>query len=341
MIKKSKGLVSKVLKIALLVVAVAFVAVVSMRKRIFAPDTFLFNVWEEDVATQLPVRLFKTVYIIVVGVLISKVGTLCTKLGELLKDNTQKTAALLVGNVLKYASAIAIVLVLASTYGIDTTAIVTGAGVITLVIGMGCQTLISDVVSGIFMMFEGDIKVGDVVVVNGWRGTVNQIGLRRTRIEDAAGNINIINNSSISNIVNNTQKLSIANCEVGIEYDESIVRVENILRENFPLIRQHIPAIVEGPFYKGISELGASSVVVKVIAKTKEEDKFQVQRDLNREIKLIFDTNNVNIPYDQITLSYREKPAEQEELTLSQIKKAREFLNNQKQLSAEMDDIQI
>ena len=76
-----------------------------------------------------------------------------------------------------------------------------------------------------------DFKVGDVVVINGWRGTVQTIGIRTTKIIDAAGNVNIVNNSSISNIINNTKELSVAIITCGIDYQESLERVEAILKD--------------------------------------------------------------------------------------------------------------
>lgn len=319
-------------------VCIAFVVVVAARQFIFEPNTLMFNLYSEDVADQLLVRVLKTLVIIAGGIVVMKLAKLITKMGELSNNNSTKTAMLLIGNVIRYVVAIAIIFVVLSAWGIDTTAIVTGAGVITLIIGLGCQTLVSDVVAGIFMLFEGDIQVGDIVVVNGWRGTVQQIGLRRTRIEDAVGNINIINNSSISNIINNTRKLSIAACDVGIEYNESIERVENILRENLPLIKKNIPAIVEGPFYKGVSELGASAVNIKLIAKCKEEDKYQTERDMNREIKLLFDRHNINIPFDQIVVNYREENETQTTVTKAEMDAAKRFLEYQKIISRGMED---
>lgn len=220
-------------------------------------------------------------------------------------DARMKTVRSLVASIIKYAIAIITAILVLTLFVKDTASIFTGVGVMGLIVGLGCNKLISDVVAGIFIVFEGDFQVGDVVVIDGWRGTVENIGVRTTRIVSAEGNIKIINNSNISDIVNNSRALSIAVCDVGIEYDESIERVEAILAKALPKMKEKIPAIKEGPFYKGISELGNSSVVIKIVAKTTEDDKFQVQRDLNREIKLLFDENQINIPFNQITLSQR------------------------------------
>ncbi|MEG1645985.1 MAG: mechanosensitive ion channel family protein [Clostridia bacterium] len=218
-----------------------------------------------------------------------------------IKEN--KTIFKLLMNIIKYVIAIIAIIMVIKKFIKDTTALVTSLSMLTLVIGLGAQSLIADVVAGIFIVFEGDYKVGDVVVIDGWRGVVNEIGIRTTKIEDTGGNVQIINNSKISKIINNSKSLSIAICDVGIEYSESLERVENVIKNNLDDIKTKIPAIVEGPFYKGVDALADSSVVIKFVAKCKEDDKFQTQRDLNREIKLMFDKNNIGIPFPQVTVS--------------------------------------
>ena len=98
----------------------------------------------------------------------------------------------------------------------------------------------------------------------------------------------------------------VAVVEVGTEYNESIIRIEEILIPALEEMKKNVPAIVEGPFYKGVSSLGESCVNIKLVAKCKEDDKYQVERDLNREIKILFDKNDINIPFNQIVLNTRD-----------------------------------
>jgi len=298
--------VSTWVKIGICVAFLAYVILILLRTKIFPGDSLIYNLFEEDRAGELVVRLLKMLELIAICYIIMQLSNILVKVSDSVKNNSLKTTLLLLGNVIKYAAAIAIVLVSLGIWGVDTTAIVTGAGVITLVIGLGCQSLIADIVAGIFMLFEGDIKVGDIVVIDGWRGTVKQIGLRRTKIEDAVGNVNIVNNAAISNIINNTQELSVAVVDVGTEYNESILRIEEVIEAALPEMKKHVPAIVEGPFYKGVAELGESCVNIRLVAKCKEEDKYQVERDLNRELKILFDANDINIPFNQIVLNTRD-----------------------------------
>ena len=117
------------------------------------------------------------------------------------------------------------------TLGVDTTAILAGIGILGLIVGLGAQPLIADIIAGLFIVFENVFEVGDIIVVDGFRGTVDDIGIRTTKIEDVGGNIKVINNADIKTLVNMTQALSVANCEMSIEYGESLERVEAILAE--------------------------------------------------------------------------------------------------------------
>lgn len=222
------------------------------------------------------------------------------------KTNRGITISKLVESFIKWIVAIISILLVLSTWGVNTAALITSAGILTLVIGLGAQSLVADIVAGIFIVFEGEFQVGDIVIVNGWRGTVQEIGMRTTKIIDAGGNVSIINNSTISTVINQTRSVSLAKCIIGIEYKESIERVEKVIAENLAKVGEKIPAIIDGPYYKGIEKLNSSSVDLLFIAHCKEEDIYQVQRDMNREIKLIFDENDFNIPFPQIVVNKRE-----------------------------------
>ena len=238
-------------------------------------------------------------------------------------------------SLIKYASVIVLLFFILKACGVDTTAVVTGLSIVTLIIGLALQPLLQDVIAGLFIVFEHVFEVGDIVVVGGFRGTVKEIGIRTTRIEDAGGNIKVINNSELRALVNMSDQLSIAACDIGIEYGESLERVEAILKEHMDEIKAAIPEIVEGPFYKGVSELADSSVNLKFVAKCKEGSKYQVERDMNRQFKLLFDRNNINIPFPQVVVN---QPTTFEEASKKEKKDAKEFVEEQKDLSAHIHD---
>lgn len=247
--------------------------------------------------------LINTVQIITIAYVINwLVKLLMTKL--LFKKTARGiTISKLLSSFLKYVIAIIAVMVILSAWGVDTATLIASAGILGLVIGLGAQSLIADIIAGMFIVFEGEYQVGDIIVVDNWRGTVEEIGVRTTKMIDAGGNRKIINNSDIRSLVNQTQELSLAKCVIGTEYGDSLERIEAVIKENLPVIKKNIPAITDGPYYKGVTALNASSVDLLFVAWCKETDIYQVQRDLNRELKLMFDRNDINVPFPQVTIS--------------------------------------
>lgn len=275
----------------------------------------------------------RTVQIVVIAAIANILLSLLAKIT--FESKKTITVTLLLLNLFKWIIAIAAVFLVLWAWGANTTMMLASAGVLTLIIGLGSQALVQDILAGIFIVFEGDFQVGDIVIVDGWRGEVKAIGIRTTKLVDAGGNIKIINNSDIRSIINQTKELSVAKCYVGISYGDRIEKIEKIIADNLPKIKEKIPAIVEGPFYKGVTELAESSVNLLFVAKCKESDIYQVQRDLNREIKIVFDDNGVNIPFPQITVSYDEGADKQ--VSNKVIKQAEEFVEEQKDLSKDID----
>ena len=233
-------------------------------------------------------------------------------------------------SLIKYTAVIVLLFYILQTLGVDTTALLAGIGILGLVVGLGAQPLIADIIAGMFIVFEHIFDVGDIIVIDGFRGQVIEIGIRTTRLEDTGGNVKIVNNADIKTLVNMTNQLSLAYCHMSIEYGESLERVEAILKDNMPKIKENIPEIVEGPFYKGVSEFGDSAVVLRFIAKCAEGERFQVERDLNRQFKLLFDKNNINIPFPQVVVN---QPVKFEKTSKHEIEKAEQFVEEQKEIS--------
>ena len=244
----------------------------------------------------------------------------------------------LVCSLIKYVAVLVLLFFILKTLGVDTTTILAGIGILGLVVGLGAQPLIADIIAGLFIVFEKVFDVGDIIVVDGFRGTVKEIGIRTTQIIDVGGNIKIVNNSDVKTVINMTNQLSLAVCDMSIEYGESLERVESILKANLDNVKAAIPDIKEGPFYKGVAELGNSAVVIRFVAKCEEGSKYQVERDLNRQFKLLFDKNNINIPFPQIVVN---RPIEFGDATKKEQKQAKDFVKQQKELSKGLADGEV
>lgn len=255
--------------------------------------------------------------------------------GKLL--NKGKALVDIVCSLIKNVAAIVLLFFVLQSFGVDTVSILAGIGILSLIVGLGAQPLISDIIAGLFIVFEKVFDVGDIIVVDGFRGTISEIGIRTTKIVDVGGNVKVINNSDIRSIVNMTEQLSLACVEIGIEYGESLERVEAILKDNLSSIKKNIPDIKEGPFYQGVSELGNSAVVIRFIAKCDEGSKYQVERDMNRQFKLLFDKYNINIPFPQVVVN---NPVTFEDATKKQKEKAEQFVEEQKELTKNVGDVE-
>ena len=244
------------------------------------------------------------------------------------------TIARLMVSFLKWVIFLCAIFFTLDAWGANTTTMLASAGVLTLIIGLGAQSLIADILAGIFIVFEGEFQVGDIVIIDSWRGEVKEIGMRTTKLVDAGGNIKIVNNSEIRTIINQTQELSVAKTYVSISYGARIEKVEAVIADNIGKMKEKIPAIVEGPFYKGVSELGESGVVLLFIAKCKEDDYYQVGRDLNREVKIMFDDNGIEIPFNQVVVHQEDGSEDKNpKPTKKEIEKAESFNDEQKELS--------
>lgn len=297
------------------------------------------NIWDVhktliSLKSHVPVLINCFIYIVIVYAVCKLVRLIFSV--KMQKNNRSKTVFSLLDGFVKYACAIAIIILVLKACGVDTTALVASVGVLTLVVGLGAQPLIADIIAGIFIIFEDEYHVGEIVTINDFRGSVMEIGIRSTKLIDAAGNIKIINNSSIGDVINLSRELSLAVVDCDFPYDVPVELVESLLKDSFPKMAENIPAIKEGPFYKGVCMFKDSNVTIKIVAKCLEDDRFQVERDLNREYRKVLVENGIDIAYPQVVVNY----PEEKKYSVSKKKKteAQEFANEQKELSQNMEE---
>ncbi len=241
-----------------------------------------------------------------------------------------ETICRLVSSFLRYGVLIGMVYYCLLLLGIGAVTLLASAGILALAISFGAQSLVSDIVSGLFIIFEGDFRVGDIVMIGDWRGTVLEIGIRTTKIEEPAQNVKVIRNSDVTNVINMTKKLSFVNVNYAIEYNESLEHVETILAKELPKIAERLPAIVNGPFYKGVAAWSDSSVDLRINMSCKESDRFQLERDFNREMRLLFERYDINIPFPQVVVN---EPTVPKEASAYEKWLAQEFNEEQKEAS--------
>lgn len=220
-----------------------------------------------------------------------------------MKGGRKETVGGLMMSITKYAAVLITVVWVLGIFGVNLAGIFASLGILSLIVGFGAQSLIEDTITGIFIIFEGHYNVGDIIILDDFRGEVKKIGVRTTVIEDTGHNLKIVNNSDIRNIQNRSKNLSLAVCDVGTSYDADIRKLEEIIIPALPAMYENNKDVFSAaPQYKGVQELGDSAVVLRITVDCNESNYFVAKRRLNREIKILFDEKGVEIPFNQVVV---------------------------------------
>ena len=223
----------------------------------------------------------------------------------LFKSSSHRSATVITitQSLLRYATAILILCWGLSIIGVNVSTILASVGVVALIVGFGAESLIEDVITGFFMLFENQYNVSDIVEVGGFRGTVSDIGIRTTSITDPGGNVKIINNSNMKDILNRSDNASRSLSDIQIPYETDLPAFEEKLPDILDRIYEaHKDVMHDKPVYLGVQELGESGVTLRFFVEVDESDIYKVQRVLNRELLVSFREAGVEVPYRQLDL---------------------------------------
>lgn len=272
------------------------------------PDTEFANIIDTTVGKFFDIVDFFTIYykniietftvILFIWLLYKVLGIITSFIVKIRRRSG--TVIALIMNALKYISLIVAFFLILSTWGVETTTLLASAGIIALALSLGAQSLIADILAGVFIIFENQFKIGDVIQINDFRGIVKSIGIRITKFEDINGDIKIINNSDIRGAINSSNLLSQAICYIDISYEQDIDKFETMMRKNMANMKEAIPLIKKGPFYDGIEKFQDSGMTIRVVSWVNEIDRLHIIRQMNKYLKKLFDKNNIQIPYPQV-----------------------------------------
>lgn len=246
-----------------------------------------------------------------------------------------ETICRLLSSLTQYGTLIAMLYWCLGVLGVDTATLLASAGIITLAVSFGAKDLITDILCELFIIFEGEFRVGDVISVGGNTGTVMEIGVRTTKINDGNGNVLLLRNSSISNVTNMTKLNSYASIDITLPVGESLPYVEKVLKDELKSVHDRVPAIIDGPFYKGVVDLSSTAMTIRVVATCKEIDRGSVMRSLRREVKLLLSRRDI-APY-QLVFDHCDavEPAPRA-VTAEELAEADEFNEEQKLASQDL-----
>ncbi|TBL77505.1 mechanosensitive ion channel family protein [Paenibacillus thalictri] len=269
--------------------------------------------------TQLLVGGLKIIVIVIAGRLTIKIANkalhhiLMAKEKGPLKFDTRRanTFGKLIGNIISYVVNFIMILMILNLFGFRLEPLLAGAGVIGLAVGFGAQSLVKDVITGFFIIFEDQFSVGDVIQINTYKGTVEEIGLRITKIKSWTGEVYIIPNGTISQVTNFSLYNSLAVVDVSVSYEEDIDKAMEVLKTSVHNFFEKSENIVLEPEVLGVQKLGASEVILRVIAECKPNTHAPVARELNGEIKRAFKDAGIAIPYPKLITYHRGEGAEE------------------------------
>jgi moderate conductance mechanosensitive channel len=226
-----------------------------------------------------------------------------------LREQRAQTLAGLLANVAAIAVFVVATLTILDILLDNIGPILASFGIIGLAFSFGAQSLVRDVISGTFMLIEGQFGVGDVVEVAGVSGLVEKITLRTTILRDLEGRVHIVPNGEITRVTNMTKAWSRAVLHIGVAYREDVDRVMDVLRDLLHDFHQDPdwgPLLLEEPQVPGIESFDDSAITIRILAKTLPLKQWDVARELRRRIKKRFDAEGIEIPFPHTTFYWGE-----------------------------------
>lgn len=266
---------------------------------------YLFNSnWERGV------NIFSFTLILIIVLCVWIISIVLQKLTATISENTGPagiTIGKLIISLIKFASLIVIILLVLTELGVQTGSILAGAGLTSVVIGIGAQSTVNNILAGLFIIFEGHFRVGDIVKIDGWTGMIKEIGVRTTCIESYGlftdyKNLRVINNSDFTDVINLSRSRSQAIAVLSVPYDTDMSRISEIFVKNKEAIMNAMPEIIDGPFFDGIVEYGSSAKLIRFRVVCNEADRTYLERILMQTVGDLLEKHGITAPYDQVVI---------------------------------------
>jgi small conductance mechanosensitive channel len=207
-------------------------------------------------------------------------------------------------------------LTILSEFGINIAPLLAGAGVVGLAIGFGAQTLVRDVITGLFILLEDSVSVGDYVTLAGHGGTVEALSIRSIRLRDPSGTVYTVPFSDVTTVINYTREFAYAVLDIGVAYKEDVDAVSRVIEEVGSELRQDpvlAESILDDLQLQGLNQFADSAIVIRARIKTAPGMQWAVRRAFNRLLKRRFDAEGIEIPFPQRTVWFAEEHAADDE----------------------------
>lgn len=219
---------------------------------------------------------------------------------SLISEKRQKTIVNLISNIVRFFIVVISATIILEEFGVDTKSFIASLGVFSLVLGLALQDILKDIIAGISITFEGLFNIGDWIKIGDFKGEVISTGLRTTKIKAYTGEIKIISNRNILDLINYSMENNISIIDVEVAYESNLEKVENVLIELCAELKQK--KVVKEMDFLGLESLEPNGLKYRLIIKSKYSDSFSLARSIRKQIVITFNKNKITIPYNQVVI---------------------------------------
>lgn len=215
-------------------------------------------------------------------------------------ENRQKSVINLISNIVRIFIIFITLTIILEELGIDTKSFIASLGVFSLVVGLSLQDLLKDFIAGFSIVVEGLFNIGDWIEINSFKGEVIACSLRTTRIRAYTGEIKIISNRNIGDLINYSMDDSISLIDVEIAYEENLEKIDSVINKICDEFKQE--KNVKQVESLGLNTIASNGLEFRLMVKTKYVNSMAISRKLKRKIIDTFEQNNISIPYQQVVI---------------------------------------
>ena len=217
-----------------------------------------------------------------------------------LKKKRQKTMQKLIQNIVKYVVIVLVGATILNILGVNVTSIVAGLGVVSVILSLALKDVMQDILAGLSIIFEDQFDIGDLVEINGFTGTVIDLGLKSTKIKSYENALKIISNRSIIEVINYSKTNPNIIIDIPIPYEIDNKKTDKVIDKIIKRTEKEVETLKGNIENWGLNEFKDSCISYRIFVPVKQETQFSTKRKINRIIKEEFDKENISVPYNII-----------------------------------------
>mgnify|MGYP002575872792 FL=1 len=217
-----------------------------------------------------------------------------------LKKKRQKTMQKLIQNIVKYVVIVLVGATILNILGVNVTSIVAGLGVVSVILSLALKDVMQDILAGLSIIFEDQFDIGDLVEINGFTGTVIDLGLKSTKIKSYENTLKIISNRSIIEVINYSKTNPNVIIDIPIPYEIDNKKTDKVIDKIIKRTEKEVETLKGNIENWGLNEFKDSCISYRIFVPVKQETQFSTKRKINRIIKEEFDKENISVPYNII-----------------------------------------